>query len=153
MNLSLSHFAPFQERGFSSVNLSSCNQLEEIRFFAGMFPLEDMPLEKIYTALHSITSRKVGTVVLDLNMSDIFQPIDRRVIDGLEGLDEQLCRIASQSFGHFSRGLTVKLSAFDPCSLGKRFRRFRRLGRLIVGTRYASDSVCICGELRWIGYY
>ena len=118
-----------------------------------MFPPEDMPLEKIDAALRSITSRKVGTVVLDLNTNNIFQHIDRRVINGLECLDEQLCRISSQSFGLVSRGLTVKLSAFDPCSFGKRLCRFRKVGRLIVGTRYANDNVCICGELHWIGYY
>lgn len=112
-----------------------------------------MPLKKIGAALGSITSQKMKTVVLDLNTNDTSQHINREVICGLQYLDLQLCRIASQSSNYVPRDLTVKLSAFEPYSFGKHFYRFRRLGRLIVGTRYSDANVCICGELCWIGDY
>jgi len=144
---------PFQEHGFTSANLSSCDELEEVRFFAGMFSPENMPLKKIDAALRSITSQKMETIVLDLNTNHIPQRINRQVAYGLECLDQQLCRIASQSPNYASQQLTVKLSAYNPYSFGRHFRRFRRLGRLIVGTRYRDSDVCICGELCWIGDY
>ena len=92
-------------------------------------------------------------VVLDLNTNDIRDNIDRQVLCGMERFDQQLCRIASQSIDGGSGSLTVKLSAFDPYPLGRRLYRFRRLGRLVVGTRYKDASLCICQELHWFGDY
>lgn len=118
-----------------------------------MFSLENMPFKKIDAALCSITSRKVKTIVLDLNTNNILRNIDRQVIYWLECIDQQLCYVASRSSYSASRRLMVKLSAHDPWSFGRRFHRFRRLGRLIVGTRYMVAGTCICGELCWIGDY
>lgn len=135
-----------------SANLSCCDQLEEVRFFAGMFSPANMPFGKIGATLRSATSRQVKTIVLDLNTNDIFKHSDWRVLSGLEQLDRQLCRVASQA--EYAPGcLTVGLSAFDPYPLGSCLSGFRRVGRLVVGTRYNDTNLCICGRLRWIEDY
>jgi hypothetical protein len=141
-----------QEHGFASANLSRCDQLEEVRFFAGMFSPANMPFGKIDAALRSTTSRKVKTIVLDLNTNDASNHSDQRVLYGMKQLDQQLCRIALQA-DYTSGCPIVGLSALDPYALGIYLSRFRKIGRLVVGTRYDGDDLCICGRLRWIGDY
>ena len=111
-----------------------------------------MPFGKMDAALRSVTSREVKTVILDLNIDKAPDRNERQVLFGLEQLDQQLCRIASRVY-HASTLLTVKLSASDPYALGKRLPRFRRVGQLVVGTRYRDADSPICAELHWIGDY
>ena len=142
----------YQEHGFVSANLSCCDRLEEVRFFAGMFSPANMPFGKMDAALRSATSRKMKMVILDLNTDKAPDRNDRQVLCGLERLDQQLCRIASHVYCASTR-LTVKLSASDPYALGRRLPRFRRVGQLVVGTRYRNASSPIFAELHWIGDY
>ena len=115
-----------------------------------MFASGEMPFHQIYTTLDSVASTHVRKVVLDLNVDRATSPTMDSFLVGMEGLDERLCRMAELSATTVGLDVyTVMLSALDPRLSADRLGRVRRVGKLVLGTRYRESKVC--GDVFWLG--
>jgi len=109
-----------------------------------------MPFRQIYTTLDSIASTHVRKVVLDLNVDKAASQTMDCFLEGVEGLDKRLCRVAELSAAEIGFDVfTVALSAFDPFLSSGRLGRVKQRGKLVLGTRYQASDVC--GEISWFG--
>ena len=107
-----------------------------------------MPFQQIYTVLDSAASTHVRKVVLDLNVDRGAGRDASFFLEGIGGLDERLCRMAELSVANVGpENFTVALSALYPLLSAGRLARFRRIGSLVLGTRYRKSGVC--GEVFW----
>lgn len=130
---------------YSAVDLSPCTRLEEVRFFVGMVPVGEFPLDGIHDSLESISSRDVRMITLDLNAIDAAGTSQPVFLRSFRRLDSKLCKIASDYLGAGST--VVRLSASNPHALGLCLRRFEESGKLVLGTRYR-DSLEV-GDVQW----
>ena len=110
----------------------------------------EMPFHQIYATLDSVASTHVGKIVLDLNVDNAANPAVGCFLEGVEGLDERLCRVAELSVEEIGfNAFTVALSTFDPFLSSERLGSIRQKGKLVLGTRYRTSDVC--GEIFWFG--
>ena len=69
-------------------------------------------------------------------------------LEGVGGLDERLCHMAELSVANVGPNVfTVAFSAVYPFHSASRLARVRRIGTLVLGTRYRKSGVC--GEVFW----
>lgn len=111
-----------------------------------MVPVAE-PLSGIYTALGTVSSSHVRTITLDLNAQHVRDTSTHEYFQGFRKLDAELHRIASAHQGVDKT--VVKLSANNPFALGLCLRRFRRCGKLVLGTRYGEQFGF--GDVQWFG--
>ena len=111
-----------------------------------MVPVAE-PISGIYDILGSVSSPHVRTITLDLNAQDVKDTSNHEYLQSFRKLDAELYRIASARQG--GGKTVVKLSANNPFALGLCLRRFRRDGRLVLGTRYGEPFDF--GEVHWFG--
>lgn len=113
-----------------------------------MFPTKAIPFQQIYTTLDSVVSTHVRKVVLDLNVDRGAGRDASFFLEGVGELDERLCRMAKLSAANVgSEIFTVAFSALYPFLSTGRLARVRRMGALVLGTRYRESGVC--GEVFW----
>ena len=110
-----------------------------------MVPAVESLLEGIHDTLGTISLPRVRTITLDLNTEDARDASDQEYLRSFRKLDANLHCIASTYRGVGET--VVKLSASKPFVLGLCLRRFRRCGKLILGTR--SGEPFGCGDVRW----
>jgi hypothetical protein len=110
-----------------------------------MIPVAEFPLDGIHASLGSIASRDVRTITLDLNAENAAATSNTEFLRSFRRLDSKLYQIASSYLGVGST--VVKLSAGNPHALGLCLRRFRRSGKLILGTRF--ENLSCLGDVQW----
>ena len=108
-----------------------------------MVPVTE-PLQGIYNTLGSISSPYVRTITLDLN-AGVGDSSNQEYIRNFWRLDARLHGIASAYRG--ADKTVVKLSTNTPFVLGLCLRRFRRCGKLVLGTRGSKSFVL--GDVQW----
>ena len=119
--------------------------IKEIKFFVGMVPVTELPLQAICEALESILSCRVGMITLDLNTMDTGDVHSQEFLKHFQKLDFNLYWIALAR--EEGRQTVVRLSANDPFVIGLCLHRFRSYGKLVLGTR--SGGLSSLGDVQW----
>jgi hypothetical protein len=112
-----------------------------------MVPVANFPLDGMRGSLGSVSSRDVREITLDLNVEEAAGTSSAKFRRDFRKLDSELSRIASNYLGIGST--VVKLSTSNPHALSLCLRRFKRSGKLVLGTRYRGSSGL--GEVQWYG--